>query len=57
MKKLKIFEEMKEALEEALIYERGQQVNLRTAAIPAAGRKDVAIEIAPVSRKPLAPST
>jgi putative transcriptional regulator len=34
MKKVKVFDDLKLALEEALMYERGQPVDLRTTTIP-----------------------
>jgi DNA-binding transcriptional regulator YiaG len=39
MKKVKIFDDLKLALDEALMYERGQRVDLRTTTIPPAPKR------------------
>ncbi|MBI3662799.1 MAG: helix-turn-helix domain-containing protein [Acidobacteria bacterium] len=49
-KKVKIFEELKESLESALAYERGEKVNLRVTEIPAPPRRMTPQEIRQIRR-------
>lgn len=49
-KRVKIFEELKQSLEEALAYERGQGIDLRTSTIPPAPKRIRPAEIRAIRR-------
>jgi putative transcriptional regulator len=50
MRKAKIFNELREALQDALAYERGEAVNLRVTEIPAPPKKITPAEIRRIRR-------
>jgi len=50
MKRVKVFKELREALKDALAYERGEAVNLRVTVVPAPPRKITPGEIREIRR-------
>ena len=50
LKRVKIFEELKQSLEDAMAYERGQKIDLRTTTIPPAPKRIRPAEIRAIRR-------